>query len=190
VIETKDGDLSRLLSINGRPLTKQEERNEDQRIQQLTKHPAEQRKLQQARNDDGDEAKRLLKILPDAMLFVYAERNGELQKLGFRPNPNFKPSSREADVFHQMEGEIWVNTTHFRLVEITGHLTNEVKFGGGLLGHLEKGGRFQVRQAEVAPDHWEITVLHVDMRGRVLFSKPSGYNRMNTGVISIPSLTT
>jgi hypothetical protein len=39
VIETKDGDLSRLLSINGRPLTKQQERNEDQRIRNVRIFP-------------------------------------------------------------------------------------------------------------------------------------------------------
>ena len=74
-------------------------------------------------------------------------------------------------MFHEMEGEMWVNTKEDRLVKITGHLTHEVKFAGGLLGHLDKGGRFEVRQAEVAPGHWEMVVLNVDMRGKALFFK-------------------
>ena len=32
-----------------------------------------------------------------------------------------------------------------------GHLTQAVKFGFGLLGHLDKGGHFEVKQAEVVP---------------------------------------
>ena len=57
------------------------------------------------------------------------------------------------------------------LVQIAGHLTHQVRFAGGLLGHLDRGGRFEVRQTEVAPGHWEVTTLNVDMIGRVLFFK-------------------
>lgn len=171
IIETKDGDLSRLLSVNGRPLSQEQQRKEDQRIQRLISNPGEQRKLQRARNEDGDQARRLLEMLPDASLFSYGEHREELVKLNFRPNPSFKPPSPEAHVFHEMEGEMWVNTKEDRLVKITGHLTHEVKFAGGLLGHLDKGGRFEVRQAEIAPGHWELVVLNVDMRGKALFFK-------------------
>ena len=171
IIETKYGDLSRLLYVNGRPLSEEEQKKEDRRIQQLVRSPSENRKQQQARNDDGDEARRLLKMLPDALLFTYRERRGDLVKLSFKPNPSFRPPSREAHVFHEMEGEVWVDTAQNRLVEITGHLAHEVKFAGGLLGHLDRDGRFEVRQAEVAPSHWEVTTLNVDMRGRVLFFK-------------------
>jgi glutamine synthetase len=47
----------------------------------------------------------------------------------------------------------------------------DVKLGGGLLGHLDKGGKFEVRQAEVAPGQWEMTVLDVDMKGKALLFK-------------------
>jgi hypothetical protein len=50
----------------------------------------------------------------------------------------------------------------------------DVKFGGGLLGHLDKGGKFEVRQAEVAPGQWEMTVLGVDMKGKALLLKTVG----------------
>lgn len=35
----------------------------------------------------------------------------------------------------------------------------------------DKGGAFRVKQAEVAPGHWDITLLHVNMHGRALFFK-------------------
>jgi hypothetical protein len=70
-----------------------------------------------------------------------------------------------------MAGRIWVNTRENRLLEIEGHLTRGVKFGGGLLGHLDKGGEFHVKQSEVAPGLWEITLLHVNMHGKALFFK-------------------
>jgi hypothetical protein len=36
---------------------------------------------------------------------------------------------------------------------------------------LDKGSRFEVRQEEVAPGHWEMTLLMVDMKGKALLFK-------------------
>jgi len=171
VVETKDGALSRLLYVDGQPLTAKEQQKENQRIQKLVSNPDEQRKLQQARNSDMEPGRRLLKMLPDAFAFIYAGRNGDLIRLSFRPNPNFVSPSREARVFHNMEGEMWIDEKQERLAALNGHLVDDVKFGGGLLGHLNKGGTFGVRQAEVAPGHWEMTMMNVDMKGKVLLFK-------------------
>jgi hypothetical protein len=74
-------------------------------------------------------------------------------------------------VLQQMAGEIWVDARQKRLVSINGQLTNEVKFGGGLLGHLEKGGQFTVKRAEIAPQDWEVTEMTVNMHGKALLFK-------------------
>jgi hypothetical protein len=171
IIETKDGALSRLLSINGHPLTAKEQQKENQRIQELVSNPDEQRKLQRTRNAETEPGRRLFKMLPDAFVFNYAGRDGDLTKLGFRPNPNFQPPSLEARIFHDIRGELWVDSKHERLAAINGRLMEDVKFGGGLLGHLEKGGHFEVRQAEVAPGHWDMTFMAVDMKGKALLFK-------------------
>ena len=54
-------------------------------------------------------------------------------------NRHCGPPSHEAAAVHAMEGVLWVNCKRQRLVEISGHLTHPVKFGGGLLGHLDGG---------------------------------------------------
>ncbi len=171
IVETKDGSLNRLLSIDGRVLDAKQQQKENQRIQSLVSHPVEQRKLQQARNEKAEPGARLFKILPDAFVFTYEGRDGHLIKLSFRPNPNFQPASVEARVLHGMQGEMTVDTSQERLAAINGHLMEDVTFGGGLLGHLDKGGYFEVRQAEVAPGHWEMTVLSVDMKGKALLGR-------------------
>ena len=43
-----------------------------------------------------------------------------------------------------------------------------------MLGHLDKGGTFEVKQEPVARGFWELTTLHVEMRGKVLFFKTIG----------------
>ena len=74
-------------------------------------------------------------------------------------------------MFHGMEGSIRDDTKQERVAEISGHLIHTAKFGRGLLGHLDQGGTFEVRQAEVAPGYWELTALNVHMKGKALFFK-------------------
>jgi hypothetical protein len=174
ILETNYGSLSQLLSIDGHPLDAKQQRKENQRIQRLVSHPDEQRKLQQASNKKTEQGARLFRILPDVFVFSYAGRKGDLVTLTFRPNPSFQPPSIEARVFHGMEGEMTVDTEQARLIALNGHLMEDVKFGGGLLGHLDKGGKFEIRQTEVAPGHWEMTSLSVDMKGKALLFKTIG----------------
>ena len=171
VVQTREGYLDRLRLVNGQPITPEQERQENQRIATLLKKPDEQKKRQRAQEHDAQQTERLFKMLPDAVTARYGKRQGDLAEILFEPNPNFHPSSHEAAVFHAMAGRIWVDTRQNRLVEIEGHLTRGVKFGGGLLGHLDKGGEFHVKQSEVAPGYWEITLLHVNMHGKALFFK-------------------
>ena len=170
-VQTREGYLDRLRFVNGQPITPEQEKQEDQRIARLVKNPAERKKQQRAQQQDAQKTDRLFKMLPDAVTASYGTRQGEQVEILFKPNPHFHPPSHEAAVFHAMTGRISINTRENRLVEIEGHLASGVKFGGGLLGHLDKGGEFHVKQSEVAPGLWEITLLHVNMHGKALFFK-------------------
>jgi hypothetical protein len=171
VVETKSGSLDHLIAIAGRPLTDGQQHDETERILRLSHNPEEQRKLEQTRRKDAEQCNRFLQMVPDAFAFEYAGESGGLTKLTFKPNPAFRPPSREGKVLHEMAGEIWVDAKQQRLVSINGQLVNEVKFAGGLLGHLEKGGQFSVKRAEIAAGHWEVTEMTVDMRGKALLFK-------------------
>lgn len=174
VVQTSQGELDRLRSVDGRPVTSEQEKREDERIENLLRNREQQEKRQHAQHEDAQRTERLFKLLPDAVSAKYGEQRGEVVEILFAPNPEFHPSSHEGAVFHGMEGHIWINTRENRLVEIQGHLVKTVKFGGGLFGHLDKGGDFQVKQSEVAPAHWEITLMHINMRGKALFFKTIG----------------
>jgi hypothetical protein len=177
IVETKEGSLSRLLSTNDRPLTVKQQEEEDQRVQELVTSQSAKRKLQRALEAETLQGRRLFKMLPDAFVFNYAGADGNLARLTFGPNPNFRPPSLEARVFHDMEGEMWVDCKQERLAAFNGHLTEDVKFGFGLLGHLDKGGHFEVRQAEVVPGHWDMTTISVEMTGKALLFKSIGVQK-------------
>jgi hypothetical protein len=175
VVETRSGSLERLLAINGKPLTDTQQHDELQRLLQLSHSPEQQRKLAQTRKKDADQTAAFLKMIPAAFLFQdsgeRAGPNGDFVKLKFRPNPNYRPTTREGKVMHELAGEVWVDTREQRLVAIDGQLLDDVKFGGGLFGHLEKGGRFHVKRTELAHGQWEVTELDVNMRGKALLFK-------------------
>jgi hypothetical protein len=85
-----------------------------------------------------------------------------------------------AQVFHHMEGTLLVDGQQKRLAEISGELTSEVKFLGGLLGHLNKGGTFLVKQQDLGSGHWELTTMDVQMNGKALFFKTIAVREQET----------
>jgi hypothetical protein len=172
VVETKGGNLQLPVSINGRPLTAKQKQQASLHLEKLVHNPDALRRSLREEDEDTARTQNLLKLLPDAFIFSYdGPGAGDLVKVKFSPNPHFRPPSRDAQVFHAMEGEMTGDSRQLRLAEISGHLIHEVKFGGGLLGHLDKGGQFSVKQEQVSPGLWELTALNVQMRGKALFFK-------------------
>ena len=137
-------------------------------MQELLTSRSAQQKLRRSLDAKTLQGRQLFKMLPDAFVFSYAGGDGNSVKLSFKPNPSFHPPSLEARVFHDMEGEMWIDCKQERLAGFDGHLTQTVKFGFGLLGHLDKGGHFEVRQAEVVPGHGDLTSLGLEMTGKAL----------------------
>lgn len=180
VCQSKDGEIDRLLEVNGQPLNLSQRQAEDQRIQSMLNHPDELRKKQKKQEEDTKQAQDLMRMFPDAFHFQYEGMQGNLMELKFSPNPDFHPSGRPAQVFHHMEGSLLLDPEQKRLAEINGQLTSEVKFGWGLFGHLDQGGIFLVKQQDLGSGHWEITELNVQMSGKVLFFKTIGVRQHRT----------
>jgi hypothetical protein len=171
VCQTKDGDLERLMAISGRELDPAQRQSEDERIHRLIGHPEQLRAKQKKERDDAEQARTLFRSFPEAFRFQCENESGNLITLRFRPNPAFRPATRAAQVFHHMEGTLILDTRQKRLVEINGRLASEVRFGGGLLGHLDRNGTFLVKQKEVADGHWDLVCMSVHMSGRALLFK-------------------
>jgi len=171
VIETKEGSLARTLLINGRPLTPDQRQKDEERMRKLVEDPNERAKRERRAQQDEEKAKELLRAIPDAFIFKYAAMDGNLTLLTFSPNPHYSPSTRELMVYHAMVGKLWVDREAMRLTMIEGRLIEEVKFGWGLLGHLDKGGTFKVIQQKVADNHWDQVFIDINMTGRAIIFK-------------------
>jgi len=169
VVETPECWFRWMLSINGQPLTPAEEKQQQAKINTLVNSPAARQKDHAAIEQDGNKAENLMKMLPSAFLYTYAgEKEGNV-RLNFTPNPQFHPPTDAAKVFHSMQGYVLINRREKRLAGISGTLMQNVDFGWGILGKLDKGGTFKVRQTQLAPNDWEVTTLDVHIHGRALF---------------------
>jgi len=171
VIETQNGEVERLLEVNGHLLTQQERAADQERLRKFLRSASEEASKKKTAGADSNKEQQLLGMLPSALVYQYAGKDGDLIKLTFKPNPNFHASSREAEVFHHMSGEIIFNVKTKRLAQLRGQLVSRVNFGYGLLGHLNKGGTFDVKQGMVTSDHWDMTLLDTELTGKALFFK-------------------
>jgi hypothetical protein len=174
VVETEHGALTKKIEVNGRMLSPQELKQEDARIERFVRDPAQQAKQRKDGAQDDKRAENMTRMLPDAFLWSVKSDSGNTVTLGFVPNPDFEPPTMESRVFAAMAGEIVVNKAQNRIQTIKGELTDDVKFGWGLLGKMNKGGTFDVERRELMPNVWEITESHVHIGGHALLFKSIG----------------
>ncbi|HEX3372253.1 MAG TPA: hypothetical protein VHS08_07020 [Candidatus Acidoferrales bacterium] len=188
VVETREGDLERLVTVNGARLAPEPEKKEEARIHRLVSDRQAIQTEHRKQQEDVAQELKLLHMLANAFHYQDAGQDGKLRKVNFTPNPAFRPPTREGEVFHHMSGTLWLDVEQKRLARMSGTLTSEVTFGWGILGHLEKGGTFTVEQAEVGKGHWELTLLDVNMNGKALFFKTIDVkqNVKNSNFKSVP----
>jgi hypothetical protein len=170
-VQTAQGNVSKTIEIDGHPLTGQERRADDRKMQQMVSDPALREKQRKDERQDSAQATAMTEMLPNAFLWTKTAQRGAQVTLSFKPNPKFKPPTREARVFAAMEGTMVVDTTERRVVSLKGKLTHEVNFGFGLLGKLQKGGTFDVERSRIGTHVWQITETHIHIQGHALIFK-------------------
>src|SRR6266568_6190475 len=173
VLETRDGAVARLIAVNDKLLSQEDEQKERARLDLLLIDPSRQRHRKMAEDDDSGRANKVLRALPSAFLYQFAgsadSPAGKVQKFTFRPNPNFDPPDLETQVLTAMTGEIWIDATGERVARLEGHLQRDVDIGWGILARLNKGGWIVIEQSDVGERQWRIVHFQMQMSGRVLF---------------------
>lgn len=171
IVETRDGDVARLIRLGDQPLSPAAEQQENARLDALLSDPSRQRHRKQSEEADFGIVMKLLRMLPQAFLYEYAgtDDSGKVAKFHFRPNPGFSPPDLETQALTAMTGELWVDTTQERVMRLEGHLQQDTNYGLGILGKLDKGGWVVIDQADVGGRQWRITRFQMKMNLRILF---------------------
>ena len=176
IVETHDGDVARLLSINDQPLSPDSEQKEQARLQALLDNPSLQQHRKQSEDSDTARAMKVLRVLPSAFLYEFAgtgtASNGTVEKFSFKPNPHFDPPDTETGVLTALAGEIWIDPVQERVVRLAGSLQQDKEVALGLF-ELDKGGWIEIEQADVGSHQWRIVHMKLVMNTRVLIKRKS-----------------
>jgi hypothetical protein len=180
-VETNEATAGLVVAYDGKPLTPEQRRAEQEHLEHMVRDPEELRKKRNQEHEDAERSIRIMRALPEAFLFEYAgEENGSpgigrtgdpLVRLKFHPNPNYKPPSHVEEVLVGMQGHILVDAHRGRIASIDGTLFRQVGFGWGILGRLNAGGHFVVHQQEVGDDTWEVSSMTVNFTGKIMMVK-------------------
>ncbi|HZQ67522.1 MAG TPA: hypothetical protein VFA68_03295 [Terriglobales bacterium] len=181
IVETRDATAGMLVEVDGKPLTPEQKKAENDRLNYLIHDPEALQKKRKEEKEDEDRTLRIMKALPDAFIYEadgteegsadIGREGHQLLRLKFRPNPRYSPPSHTEQVLTGMQGYLLVDEQEHRIAKIDGTLFKDVGFGWGILGHLDKGGKFLVQQADVGNRHWEVTRMNLDFTGKILLFK-------------------
>ena len=175
VIETRDGDVDRVIAVNGKPLDADAERTQLARLDEFAGHPEEQEKRHRSEQKVQAQMDHLASLVPDAFLYKAEDEEtcaaGPCLRLSFTPNPSWQPPDRMSSLFRGVAGTVWIDKAQERLERLDAHFIANVDFGFGILGRVNKGGTVLVEQKDVGGSQWELTSLKVNVTGRMLLVK-------------------
>jgi len=192
VVQTRDGSVARLIAINGRPLTAEQENAEAARLQRLLDQPDLQERRRKREKDDAERAQKIIHVMPEAFLYTYEGivpgPNGPAVRLSFKPKPGFDPPDQETKVAVGIQGELWIDQAQQRMVRLDAHLFEDVDFGWGILGRLYKGGSILIENADVGNHNWQLQRMKLDLTGKALMLKTLTFRvtENGTGYESVP----
>jgi hypothetical protein len=168
------------------PLTPEQRRDEEARVERFVTDPEElRRKREQER---GAPSARCASCAPCPMPFCLNTREKNtaregigragdpLVKLNFRPNPGLPAAVARGRSLAGMQGYVLVDAVHYRIASIDGTLFKEVGFGWGILGHLDRGGRFHGSAAGGRRQSLGSFKHDVEFTGKILLFKSLNIN--------------
>ena len=180
VIETNEGRADRIVLFDGEPLSPEQQAKQQHRLEKLM---SDREALKNELKDQKSETQRRIRIVkafPRAFFFDYAGMEKGLLRFNFRPDPDFSPKDRETQMYRGMEGSVWIEPAQERIVRIEGILVKDVNFGWGIVGHLNKGGIYEIAQTQLSPGKWRITKLNVDLKGKTFLINSFKFQRKET----------
>ncbi len=175
VVETRDGDVVRLIETDGKPLDPAANAKELARLNGLRNDPGAQAAKHKHDAENSKRDNEMVTLLPGAFLYTYvgmaAGPSGPCYRLRFEPNPQYSPPDRQAEVFHGMAGELWIDQAQQRMARFEAHLIEDVDFGWGIFGRLYKGGTILVENRDVGSHHWETAHMQLNLTGKIAMIK-------------------
>jgi hypothetical protein len=166
--------VQRLIEHNGKPLSPEEQKKENDRIDHLVaKEKARLAKAQTADKPTDDAGhpvvtvSRLLELarFTDPRRVQIAGR--PTIAVDFQANPDAKPRNSGESVIHDIAGTIWIDEQDRAIQHLEGAFVNTFKIAGGLVANVSQGTRFSATFARINDEIWLLD--SVEARGHIRF---------------------
>lgn len=195
------GDVAvrRLVRKNGRDLTPEEQKKEEDRVgKEAAKARARRERAAAEGRETGSRGEEEVTVsrLLELGRFTNARRlemdGRPTIQVDFAGDPSAKPRNRFEEVIRDMEGTVWVDEGDKVLRRVEGRFARSFKVGGGLLADIQQGTRFRFDQRKVNDEVWlpstmeavgamrVMLLLHFDGSGSVANSEYRRFQATST----------
>lgn len=169
IILVNGAPFEQFLEHNGRPLSAEEETQQEQKIEKQKRETAEDREQRLAREREN---RSLIRELPAAFDFqVIGEDvvNGRpAYVLQAKPRPGYQPHGKYGRIFSKVEGRLWVDKQDLGWVKIEGQVIQPFSLGV-FLARVQRGSRIAMEQMRLADGTWMPQRIDVRASAKLLF---------------------
>jgi hypothetical protein len=184
--------IRRLIEKNGKPLSADEQSEEDKNAQKrvagIEKEIAkkEARTVEQSANetpDDENNRVSIAEVLRASNLVNPRRerfRGRDVVVFDFEPNPNFdfKNAKSFLKFFGKTAGVMWIDEKDRQVARLEAVLFDNFKIGGGFLANLKKGASFALEQERVNDEIWLPSTADINLSVKVLLVKGINVNQV------------
>lgn len=190
----KGNRIRRLVAKNGKPLTANQEADEnkrvEKRIREIEKKEAEkvrkaQKERESAQNNSGssdseDDQRLSISDILRASKLVNPRReryrNRDVIVFDYEPLPGYKPQKDYEKLFGKMAGALWVDAADKQVARVEARLVEPFKIAGGLLASLKEGASFVLEQDRLNNEIWLPTRADINLGLKVFLIKGINVN--------------
>jgi len=181
--------VRRLVSRNGKELSKDEQEKEDRFVQkhvemalkakEQRKQRAEERKQREeererrGKNEKDDQDENRMTILSFLKLSEVTSmrrerfRGHEVIAFDFEPKKNVKTRNRGEALVSKLIGTMWVDEAAQQIVRVEARLSDSFKIGGGLLASLSSQSAVVMEQEKVNGEVWMPSYAEANLAARI-----------------------
>ena len=197
--------IARLIKQDGRPLSPDELKKEDERIDGIVKKARERRDKADAEGKEtdshGHDEITLARIL-ELGTFSNPRRRTIAGRdtivVDYLGDPKAKTHNPAEGALKELAGTVWVDEQDQAIQHVEGHFNNDFKVGGGLLINVRKGTWFKATNVKINDEVWLPQSIEGDGHARYLLffslnghfqGHTSGYRKFKATSTILPGLS-
>lgn len=151
-----------LMAVNGRPLSAEEQRQEQQNLDQVISRRRSESASDRAQRIAEYERDRrrdhlLMEQLTQAFDFhLLGERrldHHSVYLLQATPRPGYQPPNTDSEVLTGMQGRLWIDEATYQWVKVEAMVVHPVSIAG-FLAQVQPGTRFELEKMPIADGIW------------------------------------